>query len=200
MLELNKINYDIFVLETDTRMIIEENVKKKFGFFIQDYVKEHYLEGCKPGFIKPVSLPNNKHILFINTSTKNKNLIFETFFKCLSFAKIVNTKHIVFLITNHTSILHSVIHWWDNISYLDYNFCTEIIYKKKQDIKKHIKIKYSFETGYIQKIYFNTYEYIKKLHSDNLLVRNENYPIIDLNKEDMEIIDFYNEINFDFVD
>ena len=200
MSELNETNYYIFVLETNTRMIIEENIKKKIGFFIQEYVKEHYLEGCKPGFIKPVPLSNNKHILFINTFTKNKNLIFETFFKCLSFAKIVNAKHVVFLITSHFSVLHSVIHWWDNISYLDDNFCTEIIYNKKQDIKKHNKIKYSVETGYIQKIYFKTYEYIKKLHSDNLLVRDENYPIIDLNKEDMEIIDFYNEINFDFVD
>jgi len=200
MSELNEINYDIFILETNTRMILEEDVKKEFGFFIQEYVKEHYLEGCKPGFIKPVPLPNNKHILFINTLTKDKNLIFETFFKCLSFAKIINAKHVVFLITNHFSILHSVIHWWDNISYLDYNFCIEIIYNKKRDIKKCNKIKYSFETGYIQKIYFKTHEYIKKLHSDNLLVRNENYPIINLNKEDMEIINFYNEINFDFVD
>lgn len=196
MEDLIEETHDVIILETNPRMIVAEKVKQKFGFFIQEYVKEHYLEGCKAGFIKPVPLPSNKHILFINNVTKDKNSIITTYLKCLSFAKIVNAKHICFLVTRKFASLHSTIYWWNNISYLDYNFHIDVLSEKYKIKSTKRKIKYLIETGFIQQIYFETFNYIQKLAKDNLLVRNEKYPIIDLNKDDMEMVSFYNEMNF----
>ena len=194
-------NYDILVLETNIRMIIDYDILKQYGFFLQEYVKEHYLEGCKAGFIKPVPLKDDKHILFINTQTKNKDIIIKTYFKCLSFAKIVNVKTICFVVNTNinNAILKSVIESWEQMSYLDYNFHIDMIYKNKiQD--ENIKSFEWFETGFIQKIYFETYDYMVNLNEDNVLVRNENYPIIKLSNVDLDIINFYNEINFEYID
>lgn len=187
--------YELFVLETNERMIINNDIKKQYDSSIQEYVKEHYLEGCKNGSIKPVPLKNDKHILFINIKTPNKELNVKAYFKCLSFAKFVDVNSICFIINNEYDIplLNTVLLSWKNTSYLDYHFNCDIIFKHKIQNKKE-NFYHLFETGFIQEIYFNTYTYLENLHKDNILVRNEDYPKIKLNKDDKEIIEFYFEL------
>ena len=102
--------YDLIVLETNERMIMNDYINRKYGFFLQEYIKEHYLEGCKPGYIKPTPI-RNKHIIFINTDSKYSHLITETYFKALSFAKIVGVKRVCFEVESdrHFKLLTSAI-------------------------------------------------------------------------------------------
>lgn len=186
--------YDLIVLETNERMIMNEYINRKYGLFLQQYIKEHYLEGCKSGYIKPTPIAN-KHILFINTNSKYSHLITETYFKALSFAKITGTKKICFEVKSdrHFKLLLYAIHSWHNLSYIDYKFKIYIEYLNYDSNKSH-NIKRIYETRYMQKLYFQTYMYVKILRNDNILVRNENYPIIKLNNDDITIMEIYEEI------
>lgn len=187
--------YDLIVLETDERMIMNDYINRKYGFFLQEYIKEHYLEGCKPGYIKPAPI-SNKHILFINTNSNYSHLITETYFKALSFAKIVGAKRICFGVrTNrHFNLLSYVIHSWHNLSYIDYKFKIYISYSK-YDSRKTYNIKQIYETRYMQNLYFQTYMYVKLLRNDNILVRHEDYPIIKLSHDDITLMEIYEEID-----
>lgn len=187
--------YDLIILETNKRMIMNVYINRKYGFFLQQYIKEHYLEGCKPGYIKPTPI-TNKHILFINTDTNYSHLITETYFKTLSFAKIVGTKRICFEVKSdrHFRLLIYAIHSWHNLSYIDYEFKIYISYSN-YDSSKSPDIKQIYETRYMQNLYFQTYMYIKILRNDNILVRHENYPVIKLSYDDITIMEVYKEIN-----
>ena len=187
--------YDLIILETNERMIMNDYINIKYGFFLQEYIKEHYLEGCKPGYIKPTPIAN-KHILFINTDSKYSHIITETYFKALSFAKIVGAKRICFEVKSnkHFNLLSCVIHSWHNLSYIDYKFKIYIEYLNYTSHKTR-NIKRIYETRYMQNLYFQTYMYIKILRNDNILVRYENYPIINLSQDDITIMEVYEEID-----
>lgn len=187
--------YDLIILETNKRMIMDDHINRKYGFFLQQYIKEHYLEGCKPGYIKPTPI-TNKHILFINTDTNYSHLITETYFKTLSFAKIVGTKRICFEVKSdrHFRLLIYAIHSWHNLSYIDYEFKIYISYSN-YDSSKSLDIKQTYEIRYMQNLYFQTYMYIKILRNDNILVRHENYPVIKLSCDNITIMEVYEEIN-----
>lgn len=187
--------YDLIILETNERMIMDDYINKKYGFFLQQYIKEHYLEGCKPGYIKPTPIAN-KHILFINTNSNYSHVITETYFKALSFAKIVGAKKICFEVKSdrHFNLLSCAIYSWNNLSYVDYKFNIYISYLN-YDSRKSRDIKRIYETRYMQNLYFQTYMYVNILRNDNILVRHEDYPIINLSRDDITLMEVYEEID-----
>lgn len=212
--EINNFNSNsIIVFTTNERLILNQDLhlKLQYSNTIQEYLKEHYLEGCKFGKIKLTpSFSQNLNIQYIFISERKKSDIYtrdlndyiHMYIKIFSTVSFLGVENLYLTSKNNfmTFIILSAIKLYNLTFKVNFTINIYTIYDETE-YASHSKgwslfndfdsIYVYMEQDIIIEIYTKTYLELSKLHEYNVDSRHENYPIIKPFKSDILILEYY---------
>lgn len=212
--EINNFNTNsIIVFTTNERLILNQDIYLKLQYpnTIQEYLKEHYLEGCKFGKIKLTpSFNQNLNIQYIFISERKKSDIYtrdlndyiHMYIKIFSAISFLGVENLYLTSKNNfmTFIILSAIKLYNLTFKVDFTINIYTTYNETEyaSHNKGWSLFNDFDSIYVYieqdiiiEIYTKTYVELSKLHEYNVDSRQENYPIIKPFKSDILILEYY---------
>lgn len=194
---------DVIVIPTNERLLLNGyNMKytkltNKLTLIdnqLQNYLKEHYLEGCLPGYIKPAPINFNRfHNILFYVPSENLNVNVLSYIKCLSFIQLTKYNKISFQVDSEIDLIPMLcsFYLWYKTN-IKTNFVIELCYNRDNDVLE----KYITDTEFLTdlneiynlddmedittvRVFYNYCNYLLDLRKDNKICRNEIYPYID---------------------